>query len=211
MFAGRKVAVAGVALAAVLLLGGCVPSTAAGPDTGFTRTPVPLPPVPTADPGSDTWVDRGASFDVTASVAVIGSYVSTVDSGYSFRGQNTDAFPAGSRVIVVKIRLDGFVPFGQADVTGLNLDATKFDGRPELAVLDTNEGASFASDNQTAWLPEGIFGDSGKPWLLGNHAPVEFAAAWYVPAGVTDLEIRLGIPAAADFPIPLRVPVQSGE
>ncbi|MGN6759800.1 MAG: hypothetical protein ACTHJI_00520 [Leifsonia sp.] len=109
-----------------------------------------------------------------------------------------ELFPAGTQVMLLRIQLTGtWAPVqGKSttqDVTGLSLRGTRFEGRPEDAVQDVKDGPSAATRLHLGWQPSGIF--DAKPWRITDSRPVSFAAAWYVPKGVSRLDLVVDIPS----------------
>ncbi|HXH33902.1 MAG TPA: hypothetical protein VNJ54_05760 [Plantibacter sp.] len=72
--------------------------------------------------------------------------MTTQDSGRLRQPGGTDRFPAGSFVVVIQVALDGFIPFGELDPSGLTVRETSWAGLGDTAELDTNEGPDFAAD-----------------------------------------------------------------
>jgi hypothetical protein len=110
-----------------------------------------------------------------------------------------ELFPVGTPVVLLKITLTGVWKPSQGtattqDVTGLTMAGTKFDGRPEDAVLDAKDGPRAARTLGLPWLARGLFGTS-QHWSIPNDKPRSFAAAWYVPAGVDRLILTINIPS----------------
>jgi hypothetical protein len=109
-----------------------------------------------------------------------------------------ELFPAGTPVMLLKITLTGSWGPSQGtattqDVTGLTLTGTKFEGRPENAVIDNTDGPAAATRLHLPWQGTGLFG--ARPWTITNNKPAAFAIAWYVPAGVTRLDLVVDIPS----------------
>lgn len=129
--------------------------------------------------------------------------------GCTVPGGTAEQFPAGSPAILVKIALTGYWDLGQTvdyqNVTGTTVDGTKFDGRPDLAVLDTADGPAAAKNAGLPWLPAGLFAGK-RAWHLRNGHPRAFAAVWYLPPGVDRLLLTVDVPSEA-FANELTVPL----
>jgi hypothetical protein len=193
---------ASIALVASIFLSGCVgaPPTELGP----TLIPAPMPSI--VEAAEEELVGGGGGYDLTVNVYRFGTYTSTADSGFALPGQDQDLFPAGTGVIALRFVVIGYVPFGQADITGFTLQTSRFEGRPELAVLDQADGPAFAKTQGLPWLPGGL----ASP-LLENNVRNEFLAAWYVPPGATTLLVEFGRDDLSSGPLPFRIPVTTAE
>lgn len=201
----RRFTYAWVAVLAATALAGC---TAAPPDRaetpGHSLSPIPTRSAEPA-PGEKPLV-IGATGDIGVRAFDLGTYISTADSGFADPATGEDAFPRGSRVAVFRVAIDGFVPFGQPDITDLTVSGTHWDGHTELAVLDAAEGPSFAGQAGIPWGIEDALGSS-KPWLLENYKLVNFAVAYFVPDGASILNLVID-PPTQPGPLTLRVPFQ---
>ncbi|WP_460572966.1 hypothetical protein [Humibacter soli] len=141
--------------------------------------------------------------EIARNVLVSVYYESTIRAthgcGCSLKGdKKEELFPAGTLVMAVKITLTGTWSPDQGnrttqDVTGMTFTGTRFEGRPEAAVLATRDGAAIANKLHVPWMPQGLF-DAG-PWKITNNQPAAFAAAWYVPTGVNRLDLTVNIPS----------------
>jgi hypothetical protein len=112
-----------------------------------------------------------------------------------------ELFPKGTPVMMLRISLSGIWSTANnsdtQDVTGLSLRGTKFDGRPELAVLDIADGKKAAQRVDLPWLAAGLFkGESA--WEIDNDVESSFVAAWYVPQGVDRLLLTVPVPTQAE-------------
>ncbi|OII39291.1 hypothetical protein [Plantibacter sp. MMLR14_011] len=150
---------------------------------------------------------RAATSDLGVAVYELGSYVSTQDSGLLRQPGGTERFPTGSFVTVIQVSLDGFVPFGELDLSGLTVRETSWVGLGDTAELDANEGPDFAADAGVPWGPAGAQG-RGRNWSLPNHLSTSFALAYYVPFGVSTLDLVVDVPSQRD-PLTLSVPVHA--
>lgn len=192
-----RAAAAGVGLAVVFSLTACVPSPAQTPATRHLTAVPKTTPTPAATP-----VELGYAAVDTVWVAAY--------AGTQFRAQhgcgctlkddsNEELFPKGTAVVVLKITMTGLWKPAQGKqttqtVTGATVSGTKFDGRPEDAVLDTKDGPRYAKKLGLPWLPSGLFHDDSE-WTIHNNEPSAFAAAWYVPTGVDRLDLVVNIPS----------------
>lgn len=131
----------------------------------------------------------------------VGTYTTTKDSRFSLPESDVEFFPKGTQVLVLEFALESVAAGGAtADVAGLNLDGTQYEGRPELAVLDENEGPAYVETRGLPWLVDGLFDGAEPPWLVEYQEPASFAAAWYVPPHTTELKITMNAPKAAELP-----------
>lgn len=203
----NKKLVAAVALLPCLLLAGCVgaPPTA---NSSFT-TVAPAEPTPTP------------SRDVSpAAEGIVDTVYVQVFPGRTFKAKHgcrctlpdsrTELFPAGTPVVLIRFSMTGEWKPAQGsqtsqDVTGATLKGTKFDGRPEPAVLDTADGPAAAKAAHLPWLPDGLF-PGHTTWTLPNDRQRSFAAAWYLPAGVDQLLLTMNVPSEGQ-PLHLTVPL----
>lgn len=184
------------ALVPCLALVGCV-GAAPTPQHSF-RTVAPVSPSPSPEdsrkPAASGIVDT-----VWIDVYPGPTFRSKHGCRCTLPGSSEELFPAGTRVLLVKITLTGEWKPSQGtrtsqDVTGISLKGTKFDGRPEPAVLDTADGPAAAKGAGLSWLPRGLF--RGKTdWTIPNNRSRSFAAAWYVPSGVDRLLLTVNVPA----------------
>jgi hypothetical protein len=187
---------AATAVAAILALTGCT-ATPAGPSGSHSFSSVPQSTPTSVSPTGPL------AEEITKNVLV------SVYPGTAFRAKHgcecslkddshEELFPAGTTVMLVKITLTGTWGPSQGaettqDVTGLTLTGTKFEGRPENAVIDTKDGPSAADRLHLPWQASGLFGTGA--WTITNNEPVGFAVAWYVPAGVSQLHLVVTIPS----------------
>jgi hypothetical protein len=194
-----RIAAAMLALAATVALAGCVGS----PHVAARQTFTPVPTPTAAKPTSDQVLAEGAVDTVLVVVYPGTAFKATHGCGCSLPGDRSEQlFPAGTPVVLLKITLTGEWKPSQGnqtyqDVTGTKLTGTKFDGRPELAVLDTADGPAAAHKLALPWLPSGLFAGRSD-WRIPNNTPVSFAVAWYVPAGVTTLELTVNVPSEGE-------------
>jgi hypothetical protein len=184
------------ALAAVLALTGC----AAAPTGNHARQSFSSVPQTTPETVS---VARPLAEEIAKNVLVTvyqgAAFTAKHGCGCSLKDDShEELFPAGTPVMLLKITLTGtWAPAQGAtstqDVTGLTLTGTKFDGRPENAVIDAKDGPAAAARLHLPWQAAGLFGTA--PWTITNNKPVAFAVAWYVPAGVNRLDLVVNIPS----------------
>lgn len=190
-----------IALAALLpcvALVGCV-GTAPARNSSFT-TVTPANPTPTVTPARDV---------MPAASGIVSSVWVDVYLGAAFRAKHgcrctlpkspSELFPVGTPVLLLKVTLTGkWIPSQGnqdfQDVTGATLKGTQFDGRPEPAVLDTADGPTAAKTAGLPWLPSGLFHGQSR-WRIPNEKSRSFAAAYYVPSGVDQLELTVRIPS----------------
>lgn len=204
-----------MALAALLpcvALVGCV-GTVPEPQHSFT-TVAPLGPTPTpweeVKPAASGIVDT-----VWVDVYTGPSFKSKHGCRCTLPGSTEELFPAGTPVLLVKVTLTGKWKPSQGaqtsqDVTRISLKGTKFDGRPEPAVLDTVDGPTAAKAAGLPWLPRGLFHRT-KQWTIPNDHGRSFAAAWYLPPGVDRLLLTVNVPAEGQpnilfVPLPASAP-----
>ncbi len=194
----NKKLIALAALLPCLALVGCVGTTPAR-NPSFT-TVAPAKPTPTSTPAQDA---------MPAASGIVSSVWVDVYPGSTFKAKHgcrctlpnspSELFPVGTPVLLLKVTLTGkWIPSQGnqdfQDVTGTTLKGTQFDGRPEPAVLDTADGPAAAKAAGLPWLPNGLF--HGQPtWTVPNEKSRSFAAAYYVPAGVDQLELTVNIPS----------------
>lgn len=196
------------ALLSCLALTGCAAASAAParPQSAATASP--------ASPGRSTQPKVAPAASAIVSSIWVDAYpgstfTSTHGCGCTLPGAKQELFPAGTPVLLVKVTLTGMWTPAQhrattQDVRGTTLTGTKFDGRPEQAVLDTADGPSYAAQAGLPWLPAGLF--SGHHWTITNGHGRSFAAAWYLPPGVDQLLLTVDIPAEGQ-PTALTVPL----
>ena len=191
------------ALIALTVAGCSTDPSALDPSSATPLNTVPLPSaLPTV---AEKKIDTAATLDLLVDAYDFGSYISSIDSGYAHAGQTAEAFPRGSRVMVIRLALDGFVPFGEVDVSGVSLANSRWEDSPELAVVDSNEGPKFARDAGVPWLPAGAFDDTSL-WTLPNHKIVNFVVAFYVPPAGYVLDLQLDVPSQK-VPLILHIPL----
>lgn len=193
----KTTAVGSVALAVLLAICGC--TAAPRPpqqDHAFTTVPTPSVSAPASTrPLASEFVDS-----VLVTVYPAGQFTSSVGCGCKINDKATEElFPAGTPVLVLRISLSGVWKPTQGDtttqnVTGTTLTGTRFDGRPEAAVLDTTDGSRAAHRLGLPWLPAGLFAGHST-WTVPNKHERSFVAAWYVPQGVDRLLLKVDIPS----------------
>ncbi|NEN07644.1 hypothetical protein G3T36_17450 [Diaminobutyricibacter tongyongensis] len=191
-----KKLIAMTALASSLALVGCVAAT---PERHHTFTTI-APVIPTPTSAADV---KPAASGIVDTVWV------EVYPGNTFKAKHgchctlpdstEELFPTGTPVLLVTITMTGAWKPSQGnatrqDVTGTTLNGTKFDGRPERAVLDTVDGPAVAKAAGLPWLPSGLFHGEAV-WTIPNKQPRAFAAAWYLPPGVDRLLLTVNVPA----------------
>jgi hypothetical protein len=185
-------------MAVLFAMTACAPhpaQPAPKPTTHLTTAPRPTPtPESTYALGSDV-------VDTVVVTAYPGTqFNSKHGCGCKLKDDSTDElFPSGTPVVLLKITLTGAWKPSQGsqntqDVTGASLSDTKFDGRPEKAVLDGKDGPAVAKHLGLPWLPEGLFAGESA-WTIQNKQPSAFAAAWYVPKGVDHINLVVDIPS----------------
>lgn len=205
----NKKLIALTALLPCLALVGCA-ATAPTRNPSFT-TVAPAKPTPTPTAAKDV---------MPAASGIVSSVWVDVYPGTPFKAKHgckctlpdspQELFPVGTPVLLLKVTLTGkWIPSrGNQDfqvVTGTTLKGTQFDGRPEPAVLDTADGPAAAKAAGVSWLPSGLFhGQSG--WTIPNEKGRSFAAAYYLPPGVDQLELTVNIPSESKANI-LTVPL----
>lgn len=179
-------------------LAGCTSASPTPTSRSKRLTEVPKPPAsPTAistDPIASGIVDT-----VLVNVYEAKAFRATNGCGCTIsKSSKEELFPKNTAVLMLRITLTGNWKPSQGksttqDVTGVNLKGTKFDGRPEEAVLDTADGPEEAASLDLPWLPAGLFKNSSQ-WLISNGQPSAFVAAWYVPQGVDRLLLTVDVP-----------------
>jgi hypothetical protein len=193
-FKKTVVGIATVALCTVLA--GCVPST---PHPTAQKH---LIAVPTVTPAQKPATPLATGIVDTVLVNVYAQSVFTAKTGCACKvskSSDEEMFPKGTPVVMLRITLTGKWKPSQGDsttqdVTGMSLKGTKFDGRPENAVVDTSDGPSAAAKEHLPWLPAGLF--AGKAtWTIPNDRVTPFVAAWYLPAGVDRLLLTVDVPS----------------
>lgn len=197
-----------VALLVIAALSGCVSSTPASPSAPTSATPLKtlttVPTVPASPAPAEQVVDVASTADVLVKMYDLGGYASTKDSEYAYPGMTTDAFPRGTHVAAVRLSVSGFVSFGKADLTGLTLTDSYWEGTPNKAVLDQNEGPAFAKKAGIPWGAAEAFGPT--PWTVENNKPYNVVAAFYTPPGATALKVIVNVPSQK-APMTLTLPV----
>lgn len=195
------------ALVPCLALVGCVTATPAPQHSLTTVQPLSPTPTPSKDaaPAASGIVDT-----VWVDVYPGATFTSKHGCRCTLPGSTRELFPAGTPVLLVKVTLTGMWKPSQGDttrqdVTGVNLTGSKFDGRPEPAVLDTIDGPAAARASGLPWLPDGLFPGRSEWTILNKHGR-SFAAAWYLPPGVDRLLLTVDIPAEGQ-PNKLTVPL----
>ena len=204
-----KKLIALTALAPCLALAGCVASAHAQDEASkplVTIDPIGPSPTPLTVAPAATGIVDTVLVDVYPGV----TFKSTRGCGCTVPGSKQEMFPAGTPAVLVKITLTGKWKPSQGsettqDVSGLNLGDTKFDGRPERAVLDTADGPDAAADAGLPWLPDGLFAGH-RDWTIPNDRSRSFAAVWYLPPGVDRLLLTVDIPSEG-MPNDLIVPL----
>jgi hypothetical protein len=189
------------ALLPCLALVGCV--TEAPARNPSFATVAPVKPAPTSTPGMDA---MPAASGIVSSV-----WVDVYPGSRTFKARHgcrctlpnspQELFPAGTPVLLLKVTMTGkWIPSQGnqdfQDVTGTTLKGTRFDGRPEPAVLDTADGPAAAKAAGLPWLPNGLFRGHGD-WTIPNEKGRSFAAVYYLPSGVDQLELTVNIPSEA--------------
>ena len=194
----NKKLIALVALLPCLAFAGCVGTT---PTRNPSFTPVaPAKPTPTSTSAQDA---------MPAASGIVSSVWVDVYPGTTVKGKHgcpctlpnspSELFPVGTPVLLLKVTMTGkWIPSQGnqdfQDVTGATLKGTQFDGRPEPAVLDTADGPAAAKAASLPWLPTGLF-HGQSTWTIPNEKSRSFAVAYYVPAGVDQLELTVNIPS----------------
>lgn len=193
----KTIAVGSLALTVLLGVCGCT-AASRPPEQGHGLTTVPTPSVltPTSSrPLASEFVDS-----VLVTVYPAGQLTSRAGCGCKINDKSTEElFPAGTPVLLLRISLSGVWKPSQGDtttqnVTGTTLAGTKFDGRPEAAILDPTDGGRAAHQLGLPWLPAGLFAGHSS-WTVPNKHERSFIAAWYVPQGVDRLLLKVNIPS----------------
>lgn len=184
------------ALVPCLALAGCAAAVPARNPSFVTVAPAKPTPASTQDA-------------MPAASGIVNSVWIDVYPGATFKAKHgcrctlpkspSELFPVGSRVLLLKVTMTGkWIPSQGnqdfQDVTGTTLNGTQFDGRPEPAVLDAADGPAAAKAVGLPWLPDGLF-HAQSSWRIPNEKSRSFAAAYYVPAGVDQLELTVKIPS----------------
>ncbi len=194
----NKKLIAVAALLPCLALVGCVGQTPAR-NPSFT-TLAPAKPTPASTSAHDA---MPAASGIVSSVWVDVYPGTTVKAKHGCRctlpNSPFELFPVGTPVLLLKVTLTGkWIPSQGnqdfQDVTGTTLKGTQFDGRSEPAVLDTADGPAATKAAGLPWLPSGLFHGQAT-WTIPNEKSRSFAAAYYVPAGVDQLELTVNIPS----------------
>jgi len=193
----KRVWTLALGVAVTLLLAGCAP---AGPHNSGPTGHLTLIPTATPSPGPSLDTATSLAVGVTEQIQV------QVFAQTTFRAKHgcgchlskgaRETFPAGTPVILLRVGVAGIwdssTPYSQ-DVTGLNLDGTKFDGRPDLAVMAAQDGQKQATAAGLPWLPAGLF-QGEQTWKVMNQKLSSFAVAYYVPEGVNQLKLTVNVP-----------------
>ena len=192
----NKKLIAVAALLPCLALVGCV-GQAPTRNPSFT-TVAPAKPTPTSAHDA-----MPAASGIVSSVWVDVYPGTTVKAKHGCRctlpNSPFELFPVGTPVLLLNVTLTGkWIPSQGnqdfQDVTGTTLKGTQFDGRPEPAVLDTADGPAAAKAAGLPWLASGLFHGQAT-WTIPNEKSRSFAAVYYVPAGVDQLELTVYIPS----------------
>jgi len=184
-------------LLAALALTGCA---TAAPPAKPAHSHLSVVPQPTATRSQVQPLDQEIVDTVWVIVYPGTQFRAAHGCGCTLKGDSSqELFPKGTPVVLLKIALSGAWKPSQGsattqDVTGVNLTGTRFDGRPENAVLDTKDGPAAAKKLGLPWLPAGLFGSSTE-WTIPNNKLRSFAAAWYLPAGVNRLLLTVDVPS----------------
>jgi hypothetical protein len=161
-----------------------------------------LTTVPTATPTKSPTVPLATGIVDTVLVNVYAQTVFTASTGCGCKvskSSNEEMFPKGTPVVMLRITLTGKWKASQGDsktqdVTGMSLRGTKFDGRPENAVVDSADGPKIAAKEHLPWLPAGLFAGRST-WTIPNDQETDFVAAWYLPSGVDRLLLTVDVPS----------------
>lgn len=191
-----------LALLAALILSGCSATQPTGTAPGSKdRASLTAVPTPSTSPSADSRPLASAYVNsVLVTVYPASQFRSSIGCGCKVNDTATEElFPAGTPVVLLRISLSGQWQPSQGDtttqdVTGTKLTDTRFDGRPELAVLDPKDGFRAARKLHLPWLPAGLFAGHSI-WTVPNGHERSFAAAWYVPQGVDRLLLSVDIPS----------------
>lgn len=195
----RRVTLASFAAAAALALCACVGPGQSSPHS-HAFTAVPTPSAQASASASDHPLASEFVDTVLVSVYAGTQFKSTVGCKCTVNAKATEElFPVGTPVLLLRIALSGEWKPSQGnattqDVTGTTLTGTRFDGRPEAAVLDATDGIRAAHKLHLPWLPAGLF-HGHSTWTVPNTTGRSFAVAWYVPHGVDRLLLTVDIPS----------------
>lgn len=194
----NKKLIAMAALLPCLGMAGCV--TAAPAPARIPSLTAVAPVTPTPTPAQDA---------MPAASGIVSTVWVDVYPGTTFKAKHgcrctlpdsaQELFPVGNPVVVIKVTLTGkWIPSQGnqdfQDVTGTSLKSTQFDGRPEPAVLDTDDGPAAAKAAGLPWLPSGLF-HGQSTWKIPNEKGRSFAAAYYLPPGVDQLVLSVNVPS----------------
>lgn len=208
----KKLLLATAVLALCAGLAGCTPPPPPpAPRTHLTTVPTT---VPTPADTSNVPLAQGIVQSVYVQVFAGSAFRAAHGCGCTIdKSSKEELFPENTPVVMLRIAMSGSWSPGEGssttqDVTGINLKGTKFDGRPEDAVLDTADGPTAAGKLGIPWMPAGLF--TGKPpWLIQNDKQSSFVAAWYVPQGVNRLQLTVNTPSEGQ-PLTLAVNLPDG-
>ena len=193
MYRNRLVLIAAAATLG-LALSGCTTTSGSHARPSYSSVPQPQATVSSSHPLAEE-----IAKNVLVTVYPGTQFTAKHGCGCSLKDDSKEElFTAGTPVMLVRITLTGTWGPAQGssttqDVSGLTLTGTKFEGRPENAVVDSRDGPTVAARLHLPWQPSGLFGSGA--WTITDNKPVEFAVAWYVPAGVNRLDLVVNIPS----------------
>lgn len=206
----RTAAAVLAAAACAALLAGCAP-TRPTPRTSYTRVPTATP----TEPALSTLVNpsgvMGGNINgaVAASVYPVEVLKATAGCSCSLKGGGSELFPKGAYVLLLRVDLRSASDTEQLDAKGMTFDGTKYAGRPDLAVLDTRDGPEAAATAGLPWLPAGASSGTAQ-WALptrnGAAESVSVAAAYYVPAGERELDLKVAVPGHDTLTVQAAIP-----
>ncbi|NNC12835.1 hypothetical protein HII28_13220 [Planctomonas sp. JC2975] len=186
--------------ATVIMAGlGLAACTATGTTPRPTLTPVPVATHPSAPSRP---IAEAIVKSVLVSIYPGNAFKASRGCGCTLKPDTEDElFPAGTPVVLLKITLTGIWGPSEGtattqDVSDTTINKTKFEGRPELARLDTTDGPAAARALDLPWLPSGAFREA--PWSIQNDKPTAFAAAWYIPKGVDTIDVTVDVPSEGE-------------
>lgn len=208
----RWMTAAVTAVAAIGLLASCsasdpAPKKTSHPSYTAVPTATPTPVAQLINP--EVPLGGGVNETVYANVFPVGVFRSTAGCGCTRTASSTqELFPKGTYAILLKVQLRSGSDANQLDAKGLSFKGTKFEGRPEFAVMDTKDGQKLAAAHGLPWLPEGAF--AGKDhWMLPTRNAtnsIDVAVAYYLPPGEKALDLVVDVPGHDALTVGLDLP-----
>lgn len=206
---GVRAIAALTALGCAALLAGCAPGHP-DPRTSYTQVPTQAHTAPALSSLVNPAAPMGGGSDDAVAVTVfpVAALQASAGCGCSLEKGGSELFPQGTYVLVLKAEFTSAVNAGRFDAKGMTFDGSKFAGRPDLAVLDTADGPKAAKKAGLPWLPVGAYAGQTR-WLLpvaNGDSTASVAAAYFVPAGERELDLKVNVPGHGPLIVQAQVP-----